>query len=866
MRLFSTLAGLALALLLAAPDALAQTGTITGRVTHAETGDLLPGASIRIDGTQLGAATDAFGKFNVRGVPAGAVTLVASFVGFETAEIATTAEAGETVYVEVVLAPNPDQIGEVVIRSEKFVRNLQDTQTSVAVVGMEQLEAIPVRDWEDATRQVGNVSTSGNGVFTIRGVPNTGVGGGSGPTAALYVDGVQQGRFGTFRTIRGAWDLEAIEVFRGPQSTLSGRNSLAGAIYLRSAAPSFEYGAAARVRGGSNEALEGAFMVTGPIIADQLAFRVSGESGTEDRDFTYVNVTSDDDDFATTTQLDQRNLKARLLFTPTALPGLSVLAGYTRAFDRPGVSNVTATPDDDGELDFSARENLGPFAFFEETTFDTANLEASYDLTPNLALTAQTGFTAMDYAIDGLRFQTNDPEVFRPVAQRSNTDETTFTQELRLNFETDRTRAVFGGYYGRFDTDRIRNDNGDVFFLARPQIEVLAGGPVPQFSILYDAVANDITETDNIAVFGEVNQEVIDGLTLTAGLRYDNESFTSRNDVEPATVTFEGTPPPLAPFEPTIAQLIIDAVAAEDEVSETTFDAWLPKVGVVYDLTPDMSLGATVQRGYRAGGVFFVLGGRLNEYDPEYTWNYELSYRSRWLGGRLIANANVFYTDWRDQQVSVPIEDAPTFFETINAGASTLYGGELELRAIPARGLTLYGSLGLTESQFDEFVRPENVRDQRNGELVLVERDLAGLQFPGAPETTVAVGAIFDPGSGPFGALNVNYVGENFTNVGSLPSDQEIIENPAAATDEPGVVRLGDLDNDPRLRAGDYVSVDAQLGYTLGLQGTEVRVTGFARNLLDIVATDRRFINIQGGVDGQIIQPRVIGLSLDVEI
>lgn len=850
---------LACALLFLATTAQAQSneraGTITGHVVDAENVRPLPGANVRLEETERGAAADAFGRFVLRGVPAGTYTLTATFVGFEQARREVQVEPGQTRTVDFALSEDAAQLAEVVVRSEKFMRNLQETQTSVNVLDQEQLEAIPVRDWEDAMGLVGNVSTSGNGVFTIRGIPNIGVGGGSGPTAALYVDGVQQGRFGTFRTIRGAWDLEAVEVFRGPQSTLSGRNSLAGAVYLRSAAPSFEYGAAARVRGGSNDALEGAFMVTGPILADQLAFRISGEAGTEDEGLSYVNVTSDDDDFDLTTSVEQRNLKSRVLLTPTALPGLSVLAGYTYAFDRPANPLVTATADADGELDFGARENLGPFAFFEETTHHSAYAEARYDLVPELTLTALTSYSAMDYFIDGLTYQTDDPEAFVPVSQRSNTDETTFTQELRLNVETDRTRAVFGGYYGRFDSDRLRNDVGDVFALAQQPIEAFVGGPIPRFGILYSAFNNDVTETDNYAVFGEVNQEVVPGLTLTGGLRYDHESFTSSLTVDSVSVGFEGTPTPLVPFEPTIAELIIEQVGGDDEAAETDFDVWLPKVGAVVDLTRDLSLGATVQRGYRSGGAFFVIGEGLNEFDPEFTWNYELALRSRWLGGRLIANANVFYTDWTDQQVSVPAEANPNFFVTVNAGSSTLYGGELELRAVPARGLTVYGSLGLTESEFDEFVRSESVTDQQTGEAVLVERDLAGISFPGAPETTLAFGAIYDRGTGPFGAVNLNYAGENFSQVGTLPGDQALIENPALA-----------IENDPRLRAGDYVMVDAQLGYTFGVQGTQVRLTGFARNLFDVTATDRRFFNAFGGVDGEIVTPRVLGLSLDVEL
>ncbi|MEM6645972.1 MAG: carboxypeptidase-like regulatory domain-containing protein, partial [Bacteroidota bacterium] len=127
MSLSRTLLTTLCLLLAGISPSIAQTGTLTGRVTDADSGQLLPGATVRIDGTQLGAAADAFGTFTIRAVPAGQVTLIASFVGYNDARATATVEAGASVYIELELAENTAQLAEVVVRSEKFIRNLQET-------------------------------------------------------------------------------------------------------------------------------------------------------------------------------------------------------------------------------------------------------------------------------------------------------------------------------------------------------------------------------------------------------------------------------------------------------------------------------------------------------------------------------------------------------------------------------------------------------------------------------------------------------------------------------------------------------------------------------------------------------------------
>lgn len=152
------------------------------------------------------------------------------------------------------------------------------------------------------------------------------------------------------------------------------------------------------------------------------------------------------------------------------------------------------------------------------------------------------------------------------------------------------------------------------------------------------------TEIQNKAVFGELNWTFAPEWTLITGLRYDNEE--NDTDVEQ------------------------DDFSSPGKVSKT-FNALLPKVGVDYQFAADQYVGFMVQKGYRGGGVNVRAGGGHADYDPEYTTNYELSYRGSWLDDSLRARANLYYTNWKDQQVSM-LDSSGNFFQVFNAASSTI--------------------------------------------------------------------------------------------------------------------------------------------------------------------------------------------------
>lgn len=185
------------------------------------------------------------------------------------------------------------------------------------------------------------------------------------------------------------------------------------------------------------------------------------------------------------------------------------------------------------------------------------------------------------------------------------------------------------------------------------------------------------------------------------------------------------------------------AASGVEPLADADFDAWLPKIGVSYHATEDVTASLIYQKGYRSGGVGTNIARQeVYTYDAEYTDNYELSVRSVWQNGKLMWNTNIFYMDWTDQQVTLSLSDASFDTVTENAGESTVKGFETEVFYYPSSQLTLTGGLGLAKTEFDEYPSKPH---------------LVGRSFEDSPEWTANIAASYDFGNGFSAGINANY-------------------------------------------------------------------------------------------------------------
>lgn len=202
---------------------------------------------------------------------------------------------------ETATTPNADEqstaVEAVIVTGEKSSRTLQQTITSVAVTTAAKIERENIQTLYDVVNRTANMSeTYGKTGFTIRGISNSNVsGGGTGGLSTVYVDGAALPEQAVFSGPLEMWDIAQVEVLRGPQSTLQGRNSLAGAVIIRSTDPTFDYGFRARATVASGDERSIAFAGGGPLVAEQMAFRLAAEKKDSDG-FLYNPVRHEDVD------------------------------------------------------------------------------------------------------------------------------------------------------------------------------------------------------------------------------------------------------------------------------------------------------------------------------------------------------------------------------------------------------------------------------------------------------------------------------------------------------------------------------------------------------------------------------------------
>ncbi|MEM8699815.1 MAG: TonB-dependent receptor plug domain-containing protein, partial [Pseudomonadota bacterium] len=207
----------------------------------------------------------------------------------------------------------PTLLGEILVLGEKSERNLQETRTGVQVFTQEIIEDSSIEDIDDVLDQTANATQRFGGEgFAIRGIQNANVaGGGQSPLATFYVDGAPFNSFALRTGIEEVWDVAQVEIFKGPQSTLFGRNALAGVINLKTNDPEYANYARFRAQGGTQETYGGSFVINGNIIDGELALRIAGDWNSSDGFYDNPTLRNDRQAFNR-----NQSLRGKLLFEP----------------------------------------------------------------------------------------------------------------------------------------------------------------------------------------------------------------------------------------------------------------------------------------------------------------------------------------------------------------------------------------------------------------------------------------------------------------------------------------------------------------------------------------------------------------------
>lgn len=670
--------------------------------------------------------------------------------------------AAPSAAVQPVPAPRAVELENVMISGEKIQRTEQETLSSVAVTTSNDM-----REHNDANlldilaRTPGVYTQSGNENWGIRGVPVSGFDD-QGPAAmngavSVYVDdALQTNRSLTFNPM-SMWDMEQVEVYRGAQSTTQGRNSLAGAIIMRSKDPTFDPHFAVQGNVGKYGEQGTSAMANGALIDGLLAGRLAVDYQTSDGYGRNETLNSNDN------QLRSANIRGKLLFTPSN--DLDVLLTFDHSAQRLGINSTAAV---DGHPRY--------FKLFENTETrdglqqNTATAKVNYRLDDSWSLTSITSGTWMN--VDS-QLDFDSTPTANQIALRNNKQKLA-NQEIRANYDSDRVKGVMGVYLGH-STGKIDDE--------------LALGTEPLLQEKGDITIN------SQALFGELNWEFVDRWKLITGLRYDHEKNTTKIEY------------PL--------DLLGLATDPSANVSNTS-SVFLPKLGISYDLSENQTLGLTWQRGYRSGGVNIRTAAQHNAYDPEYTSTYELAYRGTFLDQRLRTSANLYHTNWKDQQAT--FLDANDNRQVANAAKSRLIGLELAADYLLTSQLRLTAGASWNDTKYESFVT-DGI-------------DYSGEDFLFAPKYTASVGA--------------NYTFGNKLMLGSDVTYQSGSNSAFVTNDDSQVIG--------KRRSDDVVLVNLNAEYPLT---RSVTLKGYVHNLFD----ERYITNNQAADLLDVGAPLTVGMA-----
>jgi len=631
-------------------------------------------------------------------------------------------------------APPPELApdSEILVTGERVERSLKDTAASVAVFDKREMETLAAPDRiQQLLALVPNVlMPSSRDTPVIRGQNSAGVLGGlpaflggARPRTVVQLDG----RTITFNEFafspEGLWDVDHVEVFRSPQTTTQGVNSIAGAIFIHTADPGRRPEARARLIAGQVHRRQASAMVSVPLVGDQLAVRVSGDlyrartSNTLSGPVAGVDLNKD----------EYGTARVKLLAEPHALPGLRLLVTYAHVQSEAPQEETARRP---------FRERRDPAFIIGDFKVKVDSVTAGLSFPVAGGVESRTTFSWGDTRADR-----RAPKGFGQTSSHARDR----SVESLFEWTTSGPLSAIGGIsWSAIDLDQFID-----------------------LSVTPFGTGTFDDRQRSSALFGEATWRATGRLSATAGMRLQSDRKRR-----------------------------LGALHAVPDVAldfNQTDRAFLPKLSAGFDITPDVRIGALVQRAYNPGGVTLNPGRHLVvRFGPEYLWDYETFIRAAALGGALSVTANLFYNDIKNAQRTLnacfPTPTGCVGLSGIaNAPRARSYGAELEAAYKASGTVTVRAAAGLLSTRLTR---------------TLLDNDpILGKQFAGAPRFTGTAALDWTPVRAVHVSAQVRHVSGYF----------------------------GDDLETPDFHISPVTTVDGRIGWQRG----RLSLFGYAQNLFD---------------------------------
>lgn len=737
--------------------------TVSGKVVDARSNEFLIGATVSIKGTTNGASTDANGEFSLITGQKLPFTLIVSYIGYQKREILISANK-----IEITLEEITNQLSDVVVTSRRRQESVQDVPIPISVirgVTAEDAGAFNTNRLKELIPSVQFYSSNArNTTLNIRGLgssfglTNDGID----PGVGFYVDGVYYAR--PAAASLDFVDIERVEVLRGPQGTLFGKNTTAGAFNVTTRSPSFTPGASFETSYGNYNYIQAKASITGPL-SKKLAARVSF-SGTQ-RDGTIYNLTT----LKPTNTLNNVGYRAQLLYTPNEKINITLIGDNAR--QRPdGYATVVAGVVTTKRAAYRQFNNIiADLGYklpttnpFDRITDADSPLRVNNDFGGvSLNIDTKIGSGTLT-STTAWRYWKWDPSNDRdfiglPVLTKSqgNSRHEQWTQEVRY---VGQFSSKLSGVFGIFLIDQDLNSDPvqtEESGSAQWRFSQNSTSALWKTSGLFDGFGTRTTsrlKTLGAAVFGQVDWTISDKLHLLPGIRFNYD----KKDVDYKRETYGG----LQTTDPALLALkngVYTDQAFKFKVEENNLSG---QITLSYKPTKQINSFATYSTSYKPVGV--NLGGLptangvilidLAKVKPEYVTHFEVGVKTR-PTPQSILNIVVYNTNIRDYQTQVQTAELGVNRGYLaNADKVNVKGVEIDGNIKLGSHLSVNGAVSYTDGKYVSFVNAPVPLEETGGEAAF--KDISGGDLPGISKWAGSLGGEYST-TGKFISLRGNY-------------------------------------------------------------------------------------------------------------